>query len=116
MPDVAMDADPYSGAEVYYNGAPLIVGGTSLSSPLSLGVWARMISANPKLGYGAPRLYSLYNGSGVQGTGVDGTYPNGGYHDIIVGCDGLYCATPGWDYTTGLGSFWINQLAADLKH
>jgi pseudomonalisin len=115
LPDVAMDADPFSGAVDYVNGTPEDVGGTSLSSPLSLGVWARMISANPKLGYGAVRLYGLYNGSGVEGTGVDGTYPEGGFHDITVGCDGLYCATPGWDYTTGLGSFWISELAADLK-
>jgi pseudomonalisin len=116
IPDVAMDADPFSGAEVFVNGTPEGVGGTSLSSPLSVGVWARMISANSKLGYAPPHLYSLYNGAGVEGTGVDGTYPEGGFHDIIVGCDGLYCATPGWDYTTGLGSFWVSQIAADLKH
>ncbi len=66
IPDVAMDADPYSGAEVYVNGTPEGVGGTSLSSPLSLGVWARMISANPKLGFAAIRLYGLYNGSEIE--------------------------------------------------
>ena len=115
IPDVAMDADPYSGAEVYVNGSPEGVGGTSLASPLSVGVWARMISAHPKLGFAPPHLYSLYNGSGVEGTGVDGTYPEGGFHDIIAGCDGLYCATPGWDYVSGLGSFWVSQIAADLK-
>ncbi len=51
----------------------------------------------------------------MKGIGVDGTYPEGGFHDIIVGANGFYSATPGWDYTTGLGSFWINQLATDLK-
>jgi len=29
--------------------------------------------------------------------------------------NGLYTALPGWDYTTGLGSFWINELYADVK-
>lgn len=110
LPDVAMDADPYSGANVYVNGAVEIVGGTSLASPLALGTWARMISAKPKLGFAAPHLYALYNG-----TVTPGTYPNGGFHDIIAGANGLYPALPGWDYTTGLGSFWISELYADLK-
>lgn len=110
IPDVAMDADPYSGANVYVDGSILIVGGTSLSSPLALGTWARMISAKPKLGFAAPHLYALYNGKVTPGT-----YPNGGFHDIIAGSNGLYSALPGWDYTTGLGSFWINELYADLK-
>jgi subtilase family serine protease len=110
IPDVAMDADPYSGANVYVNGAVEIVGGTSLSSPLSVGVWARMISANPSLGFAPIHLYSLYNG-----TTTPGSYPKGGFHDIILGCDGLYCATPGWDFTTGLGSFYVSQLYADVK-
>jgi pseudomonalisin len=110
IPDVAMDADPYSGANVYVNGAVEVVGGTSLSSPLSLGVWARMISADSKLGFAPLRLYALYDGANTPGT-----YPKGGFHDITVGANGLYTALPGWDYTTGLGSFWISQLYADLK-
>jgi pseudomonalisin len=110
IPDVAMDADPYSGANVYVNGEVEIVGGTSLSSPLSLGTWARMISANPKLGFAPIHLYGLYDGSTTPGT-----YPKGGFHDIIVGANGLYAATPGWDYTTGLGSFWVSELYSDLK-
>ncbi|MGD0735550.1 MAG: S53 family peptidase [Terracidiphilus sp.] len=110
IPDIAMDADPYSGANVYVNGVVEVVGGTSLSSPLSLGVWARMISAKPKLGFAPLRLYALYDG-----TGTVGSYPEGGFHDIILGKDGLYTAAPGWDYTTGLGSLWVSQLYADLN-
>jgi|HubBroStandDraft_1064217.scaffolds.fasta_scaffold39647_1 pseudomonalisin len=110
MPDVAMDADPYSGANVYIDGAVEAVGGTSLSSPLSVGVWARMISGKPKLGFAPIHLYGLYDG-----TGTLGTYPEGGFHDIIVGADGLYTAGPGWDYTTGLGSFWVSEDYAVLK-
>jgi pseudomonalisin len=109
-PDIAMDGDPESGANIYYDGAWEGVGGTSLSSPLAVGVWARMISANPKLGFAPITYYGLYDG-----TGVLGSYPSGGFHDITVGCDGLYCATPGWDFTTGLGSLWVSQLYGDLK-
>ena len=112
VPDVAMDADPNSGALVYVNGTPEGVGGTSLSSPLALGVWARAVSVNRKLGFASPRLYSLYNGTG----GVVGTYPDGGFHDITVGNNGLYSATPGYDLTTGLGTFIVDQLTTDLAH
>jgi pseudomonalisin len=110
IPDVAMDADPESGANVYVNGAWEGVGGTSLSSPLAMGVWARLISANPKLGFAPITFYSLYDG-----TGLLGSYPTGGFHDVLVGADGLYTAGPGWDFTTGLGSLWVDQLYNDLK-
>lgn len=111
IPDIAMDADPYSGANIYYDGSWEGVGGTSLSSPLALGVWARLISANPKLGFAPIRYYGLYDGSTTPGS-----YPNGGFHDILVGANGFYTALPGWDYTTGLGSLWVSELAADLKN
>ncbi len=111
VPDVAMDADPNSGADVYVNGAPEGVGGTSLSSPLALGVWARAVSINPKLGFASTRLYGLYDG-----TGVVGAYPEGGYHDITVGNNGLYTATTGYDLTTGLGTFIVSQFTQDLAH
>jgi len=110
IPDIAMDADPESGANVYVNGAWEGVGGTSLSSPLAVGVWARMLSANLNLGFAPIAWYGLYDG-----TGPVGSYPNGGFHDIITGADGLYTALPGWDYTTGLGSLWVNQLYMDLN-
>ncbi len=110
IPDIAMDADPYSGANIYYDGSWEAVGGTSLSSPLALGVWARLISANPNLGFAPIRYYGLYDGATTPGS-----YPEGGFHDIVVGANGFYTALPGWDYTTGLGSLWVSELAADLK-
>ncbi len=113
VPDVSMDADPNSGALVYVNGTPEGVGGTSLSSPLALGVWARAVSINKKLGFASPRLYGLYNGTGGAG-GLTGSYPKGGFHDITVGNNGLYTATVGYDLTTGLGTFIVDQFTADL--
>ncbi len=113
VPDVAMDADPNSGATVYVAGAPETVGGTSLSSPLALGVFARVASINPKIGFAAPRFYGLYNPTGGTG-GVLPSYPNGGFHDIIVGNNGLYVSGPGYDLITGLGTFIVSQLTVDL--
>lgn len=110
LPDIAMDADPYSGANIYYDGSWEGVGGTSLSSPLALGVWARLISANSKLGFAPIQYYGLYDGATTPGS-----YPKGGFHDIIVGANGYYTALPGWDYTTGLGGLWVNELYTDIK-
>jgi pseudomonalisin/xanthomonalisin len=97
VPDVAMDADPNSGANVYVNGAPEGVGGTSLSSPLMLGVWARVESAGGNaVGFAGPKLYA------ASGTTA--------FHDIILGDTGPYPATPGYDFATGLGT--VNVAAA----
>jgi len=111
LPDVAMVADPYSGVTIYMDGAAACCyGGTSLSSPLALGVWARMLTENAKLGYASPRLYSLYDGNTTPGS-----YPEGGFHDIILGDNSPYPALPGWDFATGLGSFYVSELGTDLK-
>lgn len=124
VPDIAMDADPNTGANVYVNGAPLGVGGTSLSSPLSLGVWARIEThfAN-KLGFAAPLLYKEYKnyttynatlGQYVPPTPPTGalTQPIGGFHDVLTGSNGTP-ALPGYDTTTGLGTFDITKALAD---
>ncbi len=120
VPDMAMDSDPYeTAATIYYQcgsaGASACeesgIGGTSLSSPLSLGVWARLLSAsNNKLGYAPPNLYKFYQ----PGTyGVESSDP--GFNDITVGTNGLYSALPGWDFTTGLGSFNVSAINALLN-
>jgi pseudomonalisin len=107
VPDMAMDAGLETGALVYIGGVENMVGGTSLASPLALGSWARLQSAHANgLGFAAPRLYALTTGL---------LTPASGFHDIVVGCNGLYCATPGWDYTTGLGTFDITLLSGLLS-
>ncbi len=59
VPDVAMDADPYTGANVYVDGTPEAVGGTSLASPLALGVWDRIESDHAdKVPFASPLLYA----------------------------------------------------------
>jgi subtilase family serine protease len=92
VPDVAMDADPNSGANVYVSGQPVGVGGTSLSSPLTLGVWARLESAGGNaLGFAGPLLYAAAGSPA--------------FHDIVLGDTGPYPATPGYDFATGNGTF-----------
>jgi pseudomonalisin len=102
VPDVAMDADPDSGANVYVSGTPEGVGGTSLASPLALGVWARLetIGAN-KLPYAAPVLYK------DAGTAA--------FHDITLGDTGPYPALPGYDLATGNGTFDVAAAAKIIK-
>src|SRR5579875_618317 len=99
VPDIAMDADPDSGANVYVSGTPETVGGTSLASPLSLGVWARLESAHRnRLGFASPALYQQYGGPG--------------FHDVVLGDTGPYPATPGYDLATGMGSFNVARMNA----
>jgi pseudomonalisin/xanthomonalisin len=110
VPDVAMDADPNSGALVIVNGQSEGIGGTSLSSPLALGVWARIESAhNNKLGFASPLLYGLAKPATLA---ISGSVS--GFHDVILGTNGLYLATPGYDDTTGLGTFDISAVNALL--
>ena len=105
LPDIAMDADPNSGVYIWLNGTEqCCYGGTSLSSPLALGVWARLQSGH---------LNSLGNAGAVfykGATPLPSAASPAGFHDIILGTNGLYQALPGYDLTTGLGSFDISAF------
>ncbi len=91
VPDVALDADPNSGYKVIVDGSQETIGGTSASAPSWQGIWARAQGAHSgSLGFAGPVLYN--------------TVPRSAYHDIVVGDNVPYPATPGWDYTTGLGT------------
>ncbi|HEY2396729.1 MAG TPA: S53 family serine peptidase [Rudaea sp.] len=98
LPDLAFDADPNSGAQIYVKGALQQWGGTSLSAPLFAGTWARML-AGKNLGFAPPHLYTL---------------PAGVYHDVTSGSNGGFSATAGWDYTTGFGSLIIGSAYSAL--
>ena len=125
VPDVAMDADPNTGANVIVSGVPTGVGGTSLSSPLSLGVWARLETfKGNKLGFASPLFYAEYKkyttynataGLYVPPTPAVGALTQliGGFHDVITGTNGTP-ALPGYDTTTGLGTFDIAKQLSDI--
>jgi pro-kumamolisin-like protein len=92
---------------------PCVTGGTSLASPLSAGVWARLQTAHGnRLGFAPLRLYHNFtsHAAGAVQTGPPAWQPDGGFRDILNGANGLYQALPGYDYTTGLGSFDVSLM------
>jgi kumamolisin len=85
VPDVSADADPNTGYNVYFHGAPATVGGTSAVAPLYAGLFAAF---GTKLGFVTPELYL----NPVC------------FNDITSGDNGMYRASTGPDPCTGLGS------------
>jgi pseudomonalisin len=107
VPDVSMCAGgaevAICAANIFVDGTATLVGGTSLSSPLSMGAWARIETSHKnKLGFAGPLIYQLANG----GPTPSSTY----FNDVILGGNGLYTALPGYDYVTGLGSWDILKI------
>jgi kumamolisin len=89
VPDIAGNADPFTGYTVRIDGQNQIIGGTSAVAPL----WTALTAlANQRNGapVGAPHA-SLY------------TTPTA-LRDITVGDNGGYLAAAGWDACTGLGT------------
>jgi kumamolisin len=94
VPDVAADADPQTGYQVYVDGQSQVIGGTSAVAPLWAGLVARLSQLTGKpLGLLQPVLYA----------GASAGQPSPGLRDITSGNNGAYRAGPGWDACTGLG-------------
>ncbi len=101
VPDVALDANKYTGVYVISSGGQYIVGGTSVSTPIWADVVALMEqytgvhfpSVNPLL-YQIART-PLYNDSFTQ---------------ILSGTNGYYVNTPYWNPVTGLGTPKVSML------
>jgi subtilase family serine protease len=104
--DIAYDGDPDSGALIVVDGAIQQWGGTSLSTPLFAGLWARVLNQDPTIGFAAPVIYSL---------------PAAAFHDITSGKNsggeaGIgYAAKVGYDDASGRGSMLINTVLADAS-
>lgn len=88
VPDVAGDADPNTGYVIYLRGGLAIVGGTSAVAPL----WAGFLALQNHTGFSNPVLYNAYRRDRST------------FHDILVGKNGTYTATTGWDPCVGLGT------------
>jgi kumamolisin len=98
VPDVAGDADPATGYQIFQNGKPGTVGGTSVVAPLMAGLIA-LINERLKQKFGKtagfinPLLYS----SGAAGV----------FRDVVTGDNdidrslGLYKAGHTWDACPG---------------
>src|SRR5947209_17382596 len=129
VPDVAINADPQTGYDVYCSvggcagSGWFVLGGTSAAAP----VWAAMVAlANEtalkangyNLGFLNPSLYAI-------GHGVGGTSYASSFHDIVpvqgsvnnndyVGSNGTYPDSSMYDLATGLGSFSALNLTQSL--
>mgnify|MGYP001553604938 CR=1 FL=1 len=108
VPDISFDAAQGSGALVYNYGEIQQIGGTSLSSPIFAGLWARLQTAHANsLGFPASSLYSAVKSTPSL------------VHDVTSGNNGYgsygYKAAKGWDYPTGWGSFIMSNLASYLN-
>ena len=92
--------------------------GTSLSSPLWAGMWARIQSASGSsdgLGFAN---YSFYR-SGKDPESYRRDFFDVSSTDVRTGApasNGLYPSLPGWDYVTGFGTPRVSGLICDLTH
>ncbi|MBV9288109.1 MAG: hypothetical protein JO288_09835 [Hyphomicrobiales bacterium] len=91
VPDVAADADPYTGYQLYVHGASTPLGGTSAVAPLYAGLFAAF---GAKLSLATPQQLI------TPQLWLNQTC----FADITVGDNGYYRATPGPDPCTGLGA------------
>lgn len=85
VPDIAANADPQTGYNIFVKGAETVVGGTSAVAPLYAGLFAAL---GKKLGFVTPTLWQ--NPSA--------------FTDITTGSNGLYSAAAGPDPCSGLGA------------
>jgi kumamolisin len=106
VPDVAGNADPATGYQIYSGGNAQVVGGTSAVAPL----WAALVS---RLAEATGQRFGL-----IQPTLYAGVTPGAdvaGFRDITSGNNGAYTAGPGWDACSGLGSPEGTALLTRLK-
>jgi subtilase family serine protease len=113
-PDVAYDADPATGFDIYANGvdSPEVVGGTSAGAPqwaalLAIADQGRALNGLGTLDGPSQTLPMLYDLAGTP------LYREA-FNDITVGNNGRASAGPGYDRATGLGTPQANVLVQYL--
>jgi subtilase family serine protease len=108
VPDIAaLSGNTLQALRIINYNKPDQAAGTSLSSPLTMGMWSRVIAAAAKpIGPAAPAIYKL----SAQQRSQD-------LHGITqgeFGGNGLYVPGPGWNYTSGYGVLDVAKITADL--
>lgn len=108
VPDISADAE--SGMSIYSDGQWYAGGGTSQSAPIWAGITALLNEylkhqGVKPVGFMNPALYAL----------ADSPQAFPPFHDIVVGTNLVYPATPGYDLASGLGSPDVWNLARDLE-
>ena len=100
IPDVADESGDIatSSYDIYSDelGGASSEGGTSLSSPLMVGMWTRIQAASKHgTGFADPDIYKVAENATDYGQA---------FNDYEAGTNGFYQATPGWDYVSGWGT------------
>ena len=120
IPDVAAQSGDVTG-----NGYDIVMsgtytegggGGTSLASPLWLGMWTRVQSAAPTSsgnGFANEQIYRVgKNAASYARDFFDVSSTD--LKESLPAVNGLYAALPGWDYTTGWGTPKVAGLIQDI--
>ena len=110
IPDVADESGDIatSSYDIYSDelGGASSEGGTSLSSPLMVGMWARMQAASRHgTGFADPDIYRVAENATAYARD---------FNDYPAGTNGFYQATPGWDYVSGWGTPVLSALMSDI--
>jgi pseudomonalisin len=110
IPDVAAQSGDVltNGYAIVAAGADSQGGGTSLSSPLWAGMWARVNQSAGGAGYG-------FANETIYRLGKNPTTRARDFFDITVGANGIYAAVPGWDYVSGFGTPNLSKIIADAR-
>lgn len=106
IPDVSFDANPHTGFAEHWHRIWVGAGGTSLGSPLWVGLEAQMDQyIGGRIGFVQPLLYAIEQGPSYHTV----------FHDIVRGTNGGYRALRGYDLVTGIGTPIGWPLAQALK-
>ncbi|HEY2769596.1 MAG TPA: S53 family peptidase [Solirubrobacteraceae bacterium] len=110
IPDVAAESGDVatSSYDIYSDelGGDSGEGGTSLSSPLMVGMWARIQAASKAgTGFADPAIYKVAENASSYATD---------FYDYEAGTNGAYTAGPGWDYVSGWGTPVLTPLMSDI--
>jgi kumamolisin len=104
LPDVSLNADPYSGYLVYQSGWGSGSGGTSFVSPQLNGIFTLIASGtNGRLGLLQPQLYSMFKTQGYNAGSP--------FRAITAGTDFFYSSKASYNPATGLGALDVSNLA-----
>ncbi|HUA05288.1 MAG TPA: S53 family peptidase [Solirubrobacteraceae bacterium] len=110
IPDVADESGDIatSSYDIYSDelGGASSEGGTSLSSPLMVGMWTRIQAASKHgTGFADPLIYKVAEKA---------TDYARDFNDYSAGTNGFYQAVPGWDYVSGWGTPVLGSLMQDV--
>jgi kumamolisin len=109
IPDVSANADPNTGWALVTGGSLAPTAGTSAAAPFWAGAMALVEQyarqrGDGQLGFIDPMLYRIASTPQVAPP----------FHDVTIGTNRFFPATPGWDFATGLGSPDVYNLAQDI--